>query len=258
MPRRCEVRNLGLMEWGQAFRLQQLLVAQRKAGEICDQFLLVEHPHVVTMGRNGRDENLLASPDILERAGIGFYETDRGGDVTYHGPGQIVGYPILDLRGWKRDVHLYVRALEQTLIDTLADFGIAAGRAHDEKGVGLTGVWVDGAKVAAIGVHIGRWVTSHGFAFNLNPDLSYFQYIVPCGLTKPVTSMEQLGAGAQASEITARIVSHFARHFDFEVHDFQTGEYPHGRRIDAPDGREHSRRNVDAMAEEDRRFRRAG
>lgn len=243
MPRRCEVRNLGLMEWGEAFRLQQLLVAQRKAGEICDQFLLIEHPHVVTMGRNGRDENLLASPEILERSGIGFYETDRGGDVTYHGPGQIVGYPILDLRDWKRDVHLYVCALEQTLIDTLADFGIEGIRVE-----GLTGVWVRGAKVAAIGVHISRWVTSHGFAFNLNPDLSFFQYIVPCGLTKPVTSMEQLGVRAQMTEVTACIVKHFARHFDFELHDFQTGEYPHGRRIDAPDGREHSRRNVDAMA----------
>ena len=243
MPRRCEVRNLGLMEWGDAFRLQQLLVKQRKAGEICDQLVLVEHPHVVTMGRNGREENLLASPNILARTGIGFYETDRGGDVTYHGPGQIVGYPILDLRDWKRDVHLYVRALEQTLIDTLADFGIEAGRIE-----GLTGVWVGGAKVAAIGVHISRWITSHGFAFNLNPDLSFFQYIVPCGLTKPVTSMEQLGVQAQASEVIARMASHFARHFDFELHDFQTGEYPHGRRIDAPDGREHSRRNVDAMA----------
>ncbi len=243
MPRRCEVRNLGLMEWGDAFRLQQLLVAQRKAGEIGDQFLLVEHPHVVTMGRNGHEANLLATPDVLARTGIGFYETDRGGDVTYHGPGQIVGYPILDLRDWKRDVHLYVRALEQTLIDTLADFGIRAERVEK-----LTGVWVGGAKVAAIGIHISRWITSHGFAFNLNPDLSYFQYIVPCGLTKPVTSMERLGAGAAKSEVTARILVHFARHFDFELDDFQTGEYPHGRRIDAPDGREHSRRNVDAMA----------
>lgn len=210
LPRRCEVHDLGRMEWGQAFSLQQSLVAKRKTGEICDQFLLVEHPHVVTVGRNGHPANLLASPAILERSGIGLYETDRGGDVTYHGPGQLVGYPILDLRDWKRDVHGYVRSLEQVLIDALADFGIDAGRI-----VGLTGVWVGDAKVAALGVHLSRWITSHGFALNLDPDLSFFQYIVPCGLTRPVTSMEKLGVRASRREVTARIVVHFERQFGF-------------------------------------------
>ncbi len=138
---------------------------------------------MITLGRNGHMENLLASDEVLERAGISFYPTDRGGDVTYHGPGQLVGYPILDLRDWKRDVGAYVRGMEQTIIDTLADYGIEAGRIPK-----LTGVWVGDRKIAAIGVHISRWVTSHGFALNVNTDLSYFQYIVPCGLTKPVTS----------------------------------------------------------------------
>jgi lipoyl(octanoyl) transferase len=212
MPRRCQLRDLGLMEWGEAFRLQQSLVERRKAGEIEDQFLIVEHPHVVTMGRNGDGSNVLAGPDMLARAGIGFYETDRGGDVTYHGPGQIVGYPIVDLREWKRDVHAYVRAIEQVLIDTLADFDIQGERVEK-----CTGVWVEGSKIAAIGVHISRWVTSHGFAFNLNPDLSYFQYIVPCGLTKPVTSLARLGVKAEWDEVTARIAIHFARVFDTEL-----------------------------------------
>jgi lipoyl(octanoyl) transferase len=213
MPlRTCELRDLGRMEWGEALALQQALVAQRKVGQISDQFLIVEHPHVVTMGRNGHETNLLAGPEMLARAGIGFYETDRGGDVTYHGPGQIVGYPIISLNEWKRDVHAYVRGIEQTLIDTLGDFGIPAERIDK-----LTGVWTGGAKIAAIGVHISRWVTSHGFAFNLNPDLSYFQYIVPCGLTKPVTSMSALGVEAPWNDVVARLVNHFARIFDFEL-----------------------------------------
>lgn len=216
MPRRCQLRELGLMEWGEALRVQRSLVELRKAGEIEDQFLIVEHPHVVTVGRNADGSNVLAAPDTLARAGIGLYETDRGGDVTYHGPGQIVGYTILDLREWKRDVHAYVRAIEQLLIDTLGDFGIRGERLE-----GCTGVWVGGSKIAAIGVHISRWVTSHGFAFNLDPDLSYFQYIVPCGLTKPVTSMVQLGVNAGWDEVVARLTIHFARVFDTELLAFQ-------------------------------------
>src|SRR5262249_27004621 len=153
------------------------LVARRRAGEIPDVLLLVEHPHVITLGRNARPENLLATEEHLQRAGIALHATDRGGDVTYHGPGQLVGYPILDLRDWKRDVVAYMRALEQGLIGALTEFGIGAGRA-----AGMTGVWVKGAKIAAMGVHIGRWVTSHGFALNVSTDLRYFQYIIPCGL----------------------------------------------------------------------------
>src|SRR5678815_1302846 len=202
----CEVVHLGRVRYSEAIQLQQTVVERRKRGEIPDQLLIVEHPHVVTMGRNGHSENLLASPELLERAGIDFHHTDRGGDVTYHGPGQIVGYPIVDLRAWKRDVGAYLRALEQVLIETLDEFGIAAGRMQ-----GATGVWVDGATVAAMGVHISRWVTSHGFALNVDPDLDYFRYIVPCGLRQPVTSMRALGCSARREEVTAAIAGAFAR-----------------------------------------------
>ncbi|MDP8989474.1 MAG: lipoyl(octanoyl) transferase LipB [Acidobacteriota bacterium] len=200
------------MRYADAFALQQQLVERRKRGEIADRLLIVEHPHVVTMGRNGHDENLLARPELLERAGVEFHRTDRGGDVTYHGPGQIVGYPILDLREWKRDVLAYVRALEQVLIDALAEFGIAAGRE-----AGATGVWTGQGKIAAIGVHISRWVTSHGFALNHDTDLSYFGYIVPCGLTKPVTSMQALGRQADRDQVVAALARSFARVFDREM-----------------------------------------
>ena len=209
---RCEWQQPGCLDYGRAFEWQQQLVAQRKAGEIPDQFILLEHPHTITLGRNGHLENLLASHEILTRAGIAFHPTDRGGDITYHGPGQIVGYPILDLREWKRDVGAYVRALEQVLIDTLADFGIQAGRIPS-----LTGVWVDGRKIAAIGVHISRWVTSHGFALNVATDLQFFQYIVPCGLTKPVTSMAEMGCSATREEVAGSLAAHFGRVFEREM-----------------------------------------
>jgi lipoyl(octanoyl) transferase len=204
----CDVRNLGRMKYAEAFDLQRMLVEQRKRGEIPDQLVFVEHPHVVTMGRNGHEENVLASPELLERAGIEFHHTDRGGDVTYHGPGQIVGYPIVDLRQWKRDVVAYVRGIEQVLMDALEEFGIAGGRV-----AGATGVWTPEGKIAAIGVHLSRWVTSHGFALNVDTDLSYFRYIVPCGLTKPVTSMRALGSKAAREEVILALERHFGRIF---------------------------------------------
>lgn len=210
----CELRDLGRVPYAEALVLQRDLVERRKSGEIPDQLLILDHPHVVTMGRNGHDENLLAPPEILVRAGIEFHRTDRGGDVTYHGPGQIVGYPIFDLREWKRDVIAYIRGVEQALIDALAEFGIAAERCP-----GATGVWTpapDGqlAKIAAIGVHISRWVTSHGFALNLDTDLNYFRYIVPCGLTRPVTSMRALGSEASRAQVVAALARSFGRVFD--------------------------------------------
>jgi lipoyl(octanoyl) transferase len=204
----CEVCDLGWMKYGVAFDLQRQLVEQRKRGEIADQLLFVEHPHVVTMGRNGHEENVLASPEMLERAGIEYHQTDRGGDVTYHGPGQIVGYPIFDLRQWKRDVVAYVRGIEQVLIDTLEEFQIEAGRV-----AGATGVWTPEGKIAAIGVHISRWVTSHGFALNVDTDLNYFRYIVPCGLTKPVTSLRALGSQATRGEVILALAGNFGRVF---------------------------------------------
>ena len=222
--RSCIWRDLGRVDYAEAFELQRALVDQRKRGEIPDQFLIVEHPHTITLGRNGHMENLLAREEILERAGVAFHETDRGGDITYHGPGQIVGYPIVDLREWKRDVVAYIRAIEQVIIDSLADFGLKAGRLQ-----GMTGVWVDGAKIAAIGVHISRWVTSHGFALNANTDLSYFQYIVPCGLVKPVTSMAALDSGTPRENVIERLVVHFGRVFECDMArasaNIETGEF---------------------------------
>jgi lipoyl(octanoyl) transferase len=233
LPHYFELIELGRLGYGEAFALQRSLVERRKRGEIADQLLIVEHPHVITIGRNGHDENLLASLELLARAGIQFHRTDRGGDVTYHGPGQIVGYPIFDLREWKRDVVAYVRAVEQALIEALAEFGIAA-----ERSPGATGVWTPGraertgvsllcagehrtlAKIAAIGVHISRWVTSHGFALNVDTDLSYFRYIVPCGLARPVTSMRALGSQASRAQVVAALARSFGRVFDRGVVPF--------------------------------------
>jgi lipoate-protein ligase B len=206
--------DLGRMRYRAALDVQQALVEQRKQGNGTDTLLFVEHPHVVTMGRNGREQHILASPEILERSGIEFYETDRGGDVTYHGPGQLVGYPILDLREWKRDVHAYFRGVEQALIDGLAIFRIEAERIAER---GYEGVWVNGAKIAAIGIHISRWIASHGFALNVETDLSYFQYIVPCGLTKPVCSLRSLGCPASRDEVMSAMAASFAKVFDYEL-----------------------------------------
>jgi lipoyl(octanoyl) transferase len=207
-----EVRDLGRVRYADALERQRAVVELRKSGAISDRLLIVEHPHVVTMGRNGHRENMLAEPELLARSGIEFYETDRGGDVTYHGPGQIVGYPILDLREWRRDVHLYVRAIEQVIIDALAGLGIAAGRE-----AGATGVWTGEGKIAAIGIHISRWVTSHGFALNVDTDLNYFRYIVPCGLTRPVTSMRSLGCQAERGEVVAALIQNFGRVFERQM-----------------------------------------
>jgi lipoyl(octanoyl) transferase len=208
----CEVRHLGRIGYAEAFEIQRELVEQRKRGEICDQLLFVEHPHVITLGRNGHLENLLAGDEHLRRAGIAFHQSNRGGDITYHGPGQIVGYPIVDLRNWKRDVVAYVRTLEQVIIDALANFGVGGERLN-----GCTGVWVDGKKIAAIGIHISRWVTSHGFALNVSTDLSYFQYIVPCGLTKPVTSLRELGCSASQEAVSAALTEQFSIQFACRV-----------------------------------------
>ena len=183
----CQYRDLGLMPFGDAWDLQQELVARRKRGEIPDQLLFVEHPHVITLGRSAKRQNVLVSESELQRLGIELCPTDRGGDVTYHGPGQLVLYPILDLREWKRDVVAYVRALERVIIQAVAGLGIQA-----EPMAGCTGVWVGGAKLAAIGIHISRWVTSHGVALNVSPRMEYFNCIVPCGIQKPVTSLEAI------------------------------------------------------------------
>jgi len=212
--RQLEVIDLGNMGYRDALDAQQQVVEQRKRGEGRDTLLFVEHSHVVTTGRNAKAHHVLASEDILARTGIGFFETDRGGDVTYHGPGQIVGYPILDLREWRRDVRAYFRGVEQSLIEALRKFGIAATRIPEP---GYEGVWVDGAKIAAIGIHISRWITSHGFALNVDTDLSYFKYIVPCGLTKPVCSVRSVGCLAPRENLERAIAESFAEVFGYQL-----------------------------------------
>jgi len=201
----CRYEDLGQLEYARAWDLQRQLVEQRKTGSIEDRLLLVEHPPVITLGRNAKKTNLLLPEQRYQEIGIDLQSTDRGGDVTYHGPGQVVGYPILDLREWKRDVVKYVRALEQVMIGAVSEFGIEADGV-----TGCTGVWVEGAKLAAIGVHISRWVTSHGFALNVAPQMEHFGVIIPCGLHKPVVSMEQLlGQTPAREEVLEALVRHF-------------------------------------------------
>ncbi len=187
-----QVLQLGTIDYGTALDLQQTLVDLRKQGRIADTLLLLEHPPVITLGRNSKSANIVASPKFLAEKGVEVFGINRGGDVTFHGPGQLVGYPVGDLRDYSPRLGAveFVRKLEESLIRTCAEFGIAAKRV-----TGMTGVWTDAAeerKIAAIGIHISRGVTSHGFALNVTTDLEFFKLIVPCGITdKPVTSMEQ-------------------------------------------------------------------
>ena len=206
--REIEVRRLGLVSYADGLDIQQRLVAQRKAGEIPDQLLLLEHPPVITLGVKSRNDrsHIIAPASILESEGIEVFETGRGGDVTYHGPGQLVGYPIIDLQPDRCDVHLYVRDLEEMLIRTAAAFDVQAARLP-----GLTGAWVGTEKLAAIGVRISRWVTSHGFALNVSTTLDHFRLIVPCGITdKGVTSLTQLtGRAISMTEAEAAAIRAF-------------------------------------------------
>ena len=210
--RTVEVRRLGLMPYPEALALQRALVEDRRANRVSDLLLFVEHPHVLTLGvrGDGGRTHILEAPEALASRGVDVHETGRGGDITYHGPGQIVGYPILDLKPDRCDVHRYVRDLEDVLIRTATDYGIDAGRVE-----GLTGVWVGRDKLAAIGVRIARWITSHGFALNVTTDLEYFNLIVPCGIAgRGVTSLSRLlGRPVDRAEVEDRIASHFSRVF---------------------------------------------
>ena len=213
--RSLEVRHLGLLPYADALALQRALVDDRRAGRIGDLLLLVEHPHVLTLGvrGDGGRSHVLVTDGALAARGLEVHETGRGGDITYHGPGQIVGYPILDLKPDRQDVHRYVRDLEEVLIRVAADYGVPAGRVS-----GLTGVWVGQEKLAAIGVRISRWITSHGFALNLSPDLSYFDLIVPCGIAdRGVTSLARLGCAADKRDVEDRTIAHFCSVFGCEV-----------------------------------------
>jgi lipoyl(octanoyl) transferase len=215
---KCLIVDLGLMGYAEAWELQKRMVAARKSHGIEDVLLLCEHPHVITLGRNGKRENLLASEHVLRQKGVELHATDRGGDITYHGPGQIVGYPILNLSAIRRDVVWYVRMLEEAMIRATAELGIAAGREP-----GKTGVWVESGhadeKLAAIGVHISRWVTSHGFAYNVSTDLRYFDLIVPCGIRdRKATSLEKLlGHSVDGKEVAPRIARHLGELFGLEM-----------------------------------------
>jgi lipoyl(octanoyl) transferase len=225
------VVDLGAVEYGAAWELQRRVAAARKAGAIADVLLLCEHPHVITLGRSGKIANLRAPGEMLRRMGVSFFETNRGGDITYHGPGQLVGYPILNLGEIRRDVAWYVRSLEEAMIRATAEFGIASKRVS-----GRTGVWVDVAadsageklkevkeveeakdeeKLAAIGVHLSRWVTSHGFAYNVSTDLRYFDLIVPCGIAgKRATSLEKLlGRRVEMKEVAPRVATRLGEIF---------------------------------------------
>ena len=203
------------MPYADALALQRSLVADRQAGRVGDLLILLEHPHVLTLGvrGDGGRAHIVAPREVLAERGVDVYETGRGGDITYHGPGQVVGYPIVDLKPDRCDVHRYVRDLEDVLIRTAADYGIEARRVS-----GLTGVWVGEEKLAAIGVRIARWVTSHGFAFNVSTDLDYFRLIVPCGIAdRGVTSLSRLlGRTIDMRGVEDRIVTHFAEVFDRE------------------------------------------
>ena len=211
-----EVRRLGLVPYAEALTLQRELVEERRAGRIPDLLVLLQHPPVITLGvkGDGGRANVLASPERLAELGIDVSETGRGGDVTYHGPGQIVGYPILDLKPDRCDVHRYVRDLEDVLIRVCADYGVNAGRVD-----GLTGAWVGNEKIGAIGVRISRWITSHGFAFNVTTNLTDFQLIVPCGIAdRGVTSLEKAAdRSLSISEVEERVIARFAAVFERAV-----------------------------------------
>jgi lipoyl(octanoyl) transferase len=210
----CRVHQLGLVDYGEGLRLQQELIAERKGGKIPDTLLLLEHPHVYTLGRNAQRANLLISHERMAQLGAELFETDRGGDITYHGPGQLVGYPIFDLTSHRRDIAWFMRSLEEVFLRVAKDYGIDAGRV-----AGAPGVWIGNDKLVALGVHISRWVTSHGFAFNVSPDLGYFDHIVPCGLKdKGVTSLARLlGREVSMDEAIERTIDHVGRVFGFRI-----------------------------------------
>jgi lipoyl(octanoyl) transferase len=214
--RRIGVRRLGLVPYAEALEVQRTLAEERRAGRVGDLLLLLEHPHVITLGArsDAARSNVLATPDRLRELGVELFETGRGGDVTYHGPGQLVAYPIFDLRPDRQDVHRYVRDLEKVMIRTTQAFGVEAGRV-----AGLTGTWVVADKIGAIGVRISRWITSHGFAYNVNTRLEYFNLIVPCGIRDHgVTSLAKLlKREVPMAAVEDAAVRAFAEVFDAEI-----------------------------------------
>jgi len=216
MSRLLEVRRLGMVPYADALAMQRAFVEKRRAGQIPDVLLLLQHPPVITFGvkGDGGRANVVATPERLAALGIETAEAGRGGDVTYHGPGQLVGYPILDLRPDRCDVHRYVRDIEEVMIRVCAEYGLRAGRIP-----GLTGTWVGAEKIGAIGIRISRWITSHGFAFNVSTNLDHFKLIVPCGIAdRGVTSLERAtGRHIPIADVEASVIRHFAEIFDRQV-----------------------------------------
>ena len=209
------VLHIGRTRYAEAWNFQHNLLKLRQDGNINDLIVLTEHDHVYTHGKSSDNNHLLASEAELQSSGIEVFHIDRGGDITYHGPGQIVGYPILDLHNYGQDIHLYLRKLEEVIIRTLIKFGITAGREE-----GMTGVWVDGEKIAAMGVKVSRWVTMHGFALNVNTDLTKFSRIIPCGIFhKGVTSMQKvLGKESDMNLVSKYLLESFTEIFSNEVY----------------------------------------
>ncbi len=218
MMRELEVRRLGVVRYDEALAMQRQLVEDRRAGHVSDLLLLLQHPAVITLGvkGDGGRANIVATDERLAELGIAVHETGRGGDVTYHGPGQIVGYPILDLKPDRCDVHRYVRDLEEVMIQVCADCGVTAGRIQ-----GLTGTWVGVEKIGAIGVRLSHWITSHGFAFNVSTDLDHFKLIVPCGISdRGVTSLERAtGRRLSIDEVEDAVVRRFQEIFERAIID---------------------------------------
>lgn len=214
--RELEVRRLGLVPYGDALALQRALVEDRRAGRVPDLLLLLQHPPVITLGvkADASRAHILAAPERLAALGVEVHETGRGGDVTYHGPGQVVGYPILDLRPDRCDVHRYVRDIEEVMIRVSADYGLNAGRIR-----GLTGTWVGAEKIGAIGIRLSRWISSHGFAFNVTTNLEHFGLIVPCGISgRGVTSIARAtGRAVPIADVEDAFVRHFAAVFGCEL-----------------------------------------
>ncbi|MBS3944026.1 MAG: lipoyl(octanoyl) transferase LipB [Melioribacter sp.] len=211
--RTLDYSDLGLIDYKIAWDLQKEIFNLRLNNEINDTFFLLEHPHTYTLGKVAEKENLISNDDQLKELGINVYEIDRGGDITYHGPGQIVGYPIIKLTDWKHDTHEYLRGLEEVIMITCSEYGIAT-----ERNPKFTGVWIGQRKIAAIGIKVSRWITMHGFAFNVNTDLNYFGGIIPCGIRdKEVTSLKkELGTDIDLQEVKEKLVNNFQKVFGYD------------------------------------------
>ena len=216
-----EYCDLGKIDYQEAWDLQKSIFDLRTKNEIEDILFLLEHPHTYTLGKVADKNNLVYNKQELEEKEITVFDIDRGGDITYHGPGQIVGYPIIDLKNWKQDTHLYLRNLEEVLVRTCADYGLSTGR--KEK---YTGVWVEERKICAIGIKVSRWITMHGFAFNVNTDLNLFNGIIPCGINdKEVTSLKkELKREFDLEEVKDNIIKHFKDIFGYDEYRIMNRE----------------------------------